>query len=142
MRPRSDTPAVPERDIEVVRDQFEAVNERDFARAMDHYADHVVLVVAEEGPEPGTYEGKESVGRWFGNWFQSFARDYHFDIDEARDLGGVVFLHAWHGGRGRASGIEVRGELSYLYTVRDGKVCRVEIFPRREDALEAAEAAG
>jgi ketosteroid isomerase-like protein len=129
---------VAERDVEVVRDQFEAVNERDFQRAMDHYAEDVVLVVAESGPEPGTYEGKETVGRWFGNWFQSFARDYRFDIDEARDLGEVVFLHAWHGGRGRVSGVEVRGELSYLYQVRDGKVARVEIYQTRDQALEAA----
>jgi ketosteroid isomerase-like protein len=129
---------VAERDVDVVRDQFEAVNERDFERAMDHYAEDVVLVVARDGPEPGTYEGKETVGRWFGSWFQSFARDYHFDVDEARDLGEVVFLHAWHGGRGRVSGVEVRGELSYLYRVRDGKVARVEIYTTREDALGAA----
>jgi ketosteroid isomerase-like protein len=130
---------VSEQDIEVVVDQFEAVNERDFARAMDRYAEDVVLVVppAESAPEPGTFEGKEAVGRWFGNWFQSFARDYHFDIEEARMIGNRVFIHARHGGSGRTSGIEVRGELFYLYRVRDGKVVRVEIYPTREEAFEA-----
>jgi ketosteroid isomerase-like protein len=131
---------VSEGDIEVVRDQFDAVNERDFKRAMDRYAEDVVLVVppSESAPEPGTYEGKEVVGRWFGNWFQSFDRDYHFEIDESRLIGEQVFIHAWHGGRGRTSGIEVRGELSYVYRVRDGKVARVEIYPTREEAFEAA----
>jgi ketosteroid isomerase-like protein len=130
---------VSNKDIEVVRDQFDAVNERDFERAMDLYAEDVVLVVppAETAPEPGTYAGKESVGRWFGNWFQSFDRDYSFEIDEARMIGDQVFIHAWHGGRGRTSGIAVRGELSYLYRVRDGKVSRVEIYPTREEALAA-----
>jgi ketosteroid isomerase-like protein len=129
-----------ERDIEIVRDQFEAVNERDFPRAMDHYAEDVVLVVppAESAPEPGTFEGKEAVGRWFGNWFQAFGRDYHFEIEEARMIGDQVFIHARHGGHGRASGIEVQGELSYLYGVRDGKVARVEIYPTRDEALTAA----
>jgi ketosteroid isomerase-like protein len=131
---------VSERDIEVVRDQFEAVNERDFQRAMDHYSEDVVLVVpsTESAPEPGTYEGWEAVGRWFGNWFQSFDRDYHFEIDESRMIGDQIFIHAWHGGRGRTSGIEVRGELSYLYRVRKGQVARVEIYPTREEAFEAA----
>jgi ketosteroid isomerase-like protein len=131
---------MPERDLEVVRDQFEAVNERDFPRAMGHYADDVVLVVPpmEGVPEPGTYQGKEAVGEWFGNWFRHFDRDYHFEIDEARTIGDAVFLHAWHGGHGRASGAEVRGELAYLYAVRDGKVARVEIYPNRAAALEAA----
>ena len=31
----------------------------------------------------------------------------------------------------------MRGELSYLYRVRDGKVSRVEIYPTREEALAA-----
>jgi ketosteroid isomerase-like protein len=129
-------------DVEVVVDQFEAVNERDFQRAMDRYAEDVVLVVppAESAPEPGTYEGKEAVGQWFGNWFQSFAPDYRFDIDESRMIGDQVFIHARHGGSGRTSGIEVRGELSYLYRVRNGEVIRVEIYPTREQALEASEA--
>jgi ketosteroid isomerase-like protein len=133
---------VSQADLEVVLDQFAAVNDRDFARAMDGYADDVVLVVppAENAPEPGRYEGKEAVGQWFGNWFQSFARDYHFDIDEARMIGDQVFIHARHGGSGRTSGIEVRGELSYLYRVRDAKVVRVEIYPTREAAFEASQA--
>jgi ketosteroid isomerase-like protein len=130
-------------DIDVVVDQFEAVNERDFSRAMSHYAEDVVLMVppAESAPEPGLFEGKEAVGGWFGNWFQSFDRDYHFEIDEARMIDDQVFIHARHGGRGRTSGIEVRGELSYLYRVREGKVARVEIYPTREEAFEAAGAA-
>jgi ketosteroid isomerase-like protein len=131
---------VAQSDVDVVVDQFAAVNERDFQRAMDHYADDVILVVppAESAPEPGTFEGKEAVGRWFGNWFQSFDRDYRFELEESRMIGDQVFIHARHGGRGRTSGIEVRGELSYLYRVRDGKVARVEIYPAREEALEAA----
>ena len=129
-----------EADIEVVRDQFEAVNERDWGRAMDHYAEDVVLVVppAENAPEPGTYKGKEAVGRWFGNWFQHFAPGYRFEFEEARELDDLIFIRATHGGRGRASGAEVRGELSYLYRVRDGKVAHVRIFPTRDEALEAA----
>lgn len=128
-------------EIDVVVDQFEAVNERDFQRAMDGYAEDVILVVppGEGAPEPGTYEGKEAVGRWFGNWFQSFGRDYLFEIEEARMIGDRVFIHARHGGHGRLSGIEVRSELSYLYRVRAGKVVRVEIYPTREQALAAAD---
>jgi ketosteroid isomerase-like protein len=135
---------VAERDVEVVVDQFEAVNERDFERAMDHYAEHVVLVVppAESAPEPGTFEGKEAVGRWFGNWFQAFGPDYHFELEEARMIGDQVFIRAAHGGRGRASGVEVHGELSYLYRVKDGKVAHVRIFTSPEEALGEAGSPG
>jgi len=129
-----------EQDIQVLRDQFEAVNRRDFERAMELYADDVVLVVpAEVLVNPGTYEGKEAVGGWFGDWFRTFDRDYRIEIEEARPIGDLVFMHARHDGQGRASGAEVRREFFYVYGIRDGRVTRVEFYATREDALKAAE---
>ncbi len=130
---------MPPTDIEVVREQFEAVNQRDFGRAMDLYAEDVVLVVPGEGLQAGTFVGKHAVGEWFGDWFRTFDRDYHFEIEQARELeGGVIYVFARHGGRGRLSGAEVRGSNAYLYRVRDGKVTRVGFFGSEEEALEAA----
>ena len=126
----------------MVRDQFDAVNERDFERSMALYADEVVLVARGEAvPNPGTYEGKEAVGKWFGDWFQAFGRDYHFEIDEARQLEDQIFIHATHRGTGRASGVKVQDENSYLYRVRDGKIVSVRFYATREEALAAAGAA-
>ena len=126
-------------DVEVVLDQFAAVNERDFLRAMSLYADDVVLVVQPDAfLESGTFEGREAVGEWFGNWFRTFEPGYRFHIEEARDLGDRVLLIASHHGRGRTSGIEVRGETGYLYTVRDGKILRGELYADGDEAREAA----
>ena len=124
----------------MVLEQFAATNARDFARAMDLYGDDVTLIVADENqPNAGTYEGKEAVGEWFGDWFRAFAKDYRFEIKEVRELGGsVVFLFAGHGGSGRLSGAEVRGENAYLYRVSDGKITQVGFFAGPPDALEAA----
>ena len=50
----------------------------------------------------------------------------------------MIFIFATHGGKGRMSGAEVRGETGYLYRVRDGKVSQVGFyFAGREEALEA-----
>ena len=127
-------------DVDVVLDQFAAVNERNFARAMDLYAEDVRLYASpESGPKAGAFEGKEAVGEWFGDWFRTFAPGYRFEIQEARELdGGVIFLVATHGGRGRLSGVEVHGETGYLYRVSDGKIAQVGFFGGREEALEAA----
>ena len=125
--------------VEVVRDQFAATNERDFPRAMSHYAEDVELVVDPDAfLERGTFKGRDAVGRWFANWFTTFEPGYHFDIEEARDLGDVVLLVASHHGRGRASGVEVHGQTGYLYRLRGGKIVRVELYPGRAEALEAA----
>ena len=125
--------------VELVRDQFAATNERDFPRAMSHYAEDVELVVDRDAfLQGGTFRGRDAVGQWFADWFTTFESGYHFDIEEARDLGDVVLVIAGHHGRGRASGVEVHGQTAYLYGVRGGKIVRVELYPSRADALDAA----
>jgi ketosteroid isomerase-like protein len=130
---------VSEADVEVVLDQFAATNERDFARAMSFYADDVVLVVHPDAfLQSGSFRGSEAVGGWFGDWFATFEPGYRLVIEEARDLGDVVFLTASHRGRGRISGVDVQGRTGYLYTVRDGRIVRVELYASPAAALEAA----
>jgi ketosteroid isomerase-like protein len=126
-------------DVEVVLDQFAAVNDRDFERAMSLYADDVELFVSPGAfLEGGTAKGRETVGEWFGNWFRTFEPGYRFDIEEARDLGDAVLLIASHHGRGRTSGAEVHGRTAYLYRVRDGKIVRAELYSSRDEALQAS----
>jgi ketosteroid isomerase-like protein len=130
---------VTQEDVDVVRDQFAATNERDFERAMSMYAEDVELVV-EPGAflHGGTFRGRQAVGEWFGDWFRTFEHGYQFDIEEAQDLGDAVLLVASHRGRGRTSGVEVHGRTAYLYEVCDRKIVRVEIYGNREDALKAS----
>jgi ketosteroid isomerase-like protein len=134
---------MPHEDVEVVLEQFKATNERDFPRAMTYYADDVELVVESDAfLESGTFTGSEAVGRWFANWFRTFEPGYHFDIEEAREVGDVVVLIASHHGRGRSSGVEVRGRTGYVYEVRDGRIARVELHAGGAEALEAARRRG
>jgi ketosteroid isomerase-like protein len=124
--------------VEIVRNQFGATNEGDFARVVRYWSDDIELVVpADAFLEGGTFEGKVVVGRWFLDWFRSFERGYRFNLEEARDLGDAVLVVAKHRGRGRASGAEVQVRMAYLYRVRDGKVVRIDLYPGRAEALEA-----
>jgi ketosteroid isomerase-like protein len=113
-------------DIEVIRDQYVASNERDFERAMSHYADDVVLVVV-DGPTSGTFEGVKAVGAWFGDWFATFHPQSQFEVTELskRDDDQVLLVADMHA-IGRGSGIEIVGEVIWLYRLREGKIIRVE----------------
>jgi len=115
-------------ELEVIRDQYAAVNERDWERAMSHYAEDVVLVVPpDQGVRAGTFSGREAVGRWFGDWFSSFDRDLHFEIMEiSEDEDGSVFLDAVNRARGRTSGIELAGRVRWRFELRGDKIVRVE----------------
>lgn len=127
-------------DVDVVLQQFAATNAREFARAMDLYADDVVLVVDSDWSiAAGTYEGKAAVGDWFGDWFRTFGADVHFEITDSRDLGaGLVYLYVEIEGSGRASGATTQMKTAYLYRVEDGLITRAGLFPDSADALEAA----
>jgi ketosteroid isomerase-like protein len=125
--------------VQALRDHFSATNAGDFEGAMSYYADDVELFVDPDAfLDGGTFKGRDAVGRWFGQWFATFAPGYTFEISETRDLGDVVLLVATHHGRGRSSGAEVNRETGYLYSFRGGKIVKVELYRDREAALEAA----
>jgi ketosteroid isomerase-like protein len=126
-------------DVQVVLDQYEATNERDFERVMSLYDDEVELIVREPYLTVGHFKGRKAVGDWFGDWFNTFDRDMRFDVTECRELpNGDVLLVADNRARGRASGVELQGTVVWVYRVAGGKIVRVEGFPSRGAALEAA----
>jgi len=129
-----------EENVEIVVGQFEGVNNRDFAAVMDAYAEDVVVAAHGElrSLAGDGAAGKKAVGEWFGDWFRTFESDYRFEIEETRDWEDRVFVVATHCGRGRASGVPGTLRAAYVYTVRGGKVSRVEVWTDRDAALEAA----
>ncbi len=122
---------------EIVEDQYAAANERDWERALGHYAEGVVLVVT-AGIRAGTFRGRDAVGEWFGDWFRTFDRGAYFDIEELAEFDDRVVVVAVHRAKGRGSGAAVEGAVNWAYQLREGKVVRQEAFNSREEALEAA----
>ena len=58
--------------------------------------------------------------------------------EEFLDAGDRVLVTAYFRGRGRGSGIDIDTCFYEVYTLRDGRVVRVDEFTKRADALEAA----
>jgi len=128
--------------VEVVLKQFEGTNARDFAGVMDTWTEDVTLVLrGEMGPFTGdTATGKAAVGEWFGDWFRQFGLDYRFDVEETHETGDRVLVVVTHHGRGRHSGVTVEQRSAHVYTLREGKVRRIEVWAdqnAREAGLEA-----
>jgi glutamate-1-semialdehyde 2,1-aminomutase len=112
---------------DAIRDQYAAVNERDWGRAMSHYDPDVELVVPRAGIRAGTFRGRDAVGNWFGEWMSTFDQGLHFEITELRELpDGSVEVTADHIARGKSSGAEVTMTVHWRYGFRDGRIVRVE----------------
>src|SRR5262245_44961354 len=58
------------------------------------------------------------------------------ELIEAADERVVTFVR--QSGRGRQSGVPVVFHFFALFTIRDGKACKIEYFRHRADALQAA----
>jgi ketosteroid isomerase-like protein len=124
--------------VEIVREIYERMNRRDWAASLAAFDEEVVLVVHESvGPDAGIFRGREAVGRWFGDWFLAFGKDYRFEVEEARSVGDGVFIAARHHGHGRSSGAEVEQVNAQVIGLHEGKIVRLELYGSRTEALEA-----
>jgi ketosteroid isomerase-like protein len=129
--------AMSNKNVAIVREQFEATNRRDFARPMADWADDIEVVETREGDiRSGTYAGREAVAEFFGAWFRAF-RAVQFELLEIREGGDSVAVAARHRAQGKYSGIDATEDFFYEYRLRGGKIVRITIHQTWSDALEA-----
>jgi ketosteroid isomerase-like protein len=123
--------------VEIVREQFEATNRREFARPMEDWADDVE-VIPTHGSLTQPASGKDAVGAFFGDWFRTFGTDVSFDITRIRGGGDAVAVQVRHRARGRSSGIAVADDLFYEYRLTGGKIKQIRFHETWTQALRAA----
>jgi ketosteroid isomerase-like protein len=118
-------------DIETLKAGFDAYNDGDFERMLEGWDDDIELVRL-GGGDP--LRGKEVARRWL----VPEAIDQRGEPIEFRDHGERVLVTCdWHT-HGRGNGLDFDTRLYLLFTMRAGKVARVEGFNNEQVALEAA----
>jgi ketosteroid isomerase-like protein len=110
-----------------------ARGERDLARAA--YDPHVVFIIPVLDV-PVSY-GLDETERALESWRRTFD-EWRVEMDETIDGGDQVVLIQRQFGTGKESGVPVEFPSAGVYTLRGGKIVRVEYFLTREEALEAA----
>jgi ketosteroid isomerase-like protein len=98
------------------------------------YADPcIVWNPVEESAEQGHEAVRASLVRWKREW-----DDYELIPEEFADAGDCVIATVRVRGRGRGSGIEIDARFYDVYTLRDGKIVRMDQFTEQSEALQAA----
>lgn len=120
--------------VDVVLRRFEA--QRDGGAPPDDLHPDVVLVTDWRWPEAGEYQGIEAVNRFFEGYYDDWSRT-SLDWDEPIPVGDRVLVRFRMGVTGRSSGMDVVNEASGVYTIRDGRIARIEYFLDHAEALEA-----
>ena len=99
---------------------------------------HLSTVFAKASEFDAVYYGHDGVRTFWRTWFSAWEQA-SFEYEEFIDAGDSVVTILSQHVRGRASGIELDWK-SYgqIWTVRSGKIVRVEFVRNRSEALEAA----
>ena len=122
----------------MVRRGFDAVLVGDMEMFNGLTTPDLVLVQPPEVPDAKTYEGTGAIVEAMEDWPNQW-EDFRMDLTEVIDVADEVAVSVTrHRGRGKKSGIEVDFEVFYVSRGRDGKLARLEMFFKREQALEAA----
>jgi ketosteroid isomerase-like protein len=118
--------------VEVVREMLADYLRGDYDAALPAFAEGVEVVTALEH-----FHGPAGVVREARRWEEVWS-DYRFDVEDLIGAGDKVVLLYHQVGRAKGSGIDVEERAGWVYTLREGKITRVEMFQDRETALRAA----
>jgi ketosteroid isomerase-like protein len=123
--------------VDVVRGAFAAINRRDRETAFRFADPEIVVDATRRVFNPTTYVGIEGIRKWATDTdevWEEFRADQIEFIDAGDRVVVVLRLH----GKGKGSGAEVEQSVAGIWTVRNGRVVRVEIgYTDPREALEA-----
>jgi ketosteroid isomerase-like protein len=123
--------------VEVIRRGFEAFAERGVDAFLESIHTEFELVTPPGlALEPQTYHGHEGVRRYFDSFYDA-VDEIKLEAKEFIPLGERVLVPFRMTARGRASGIEASMEAVQVWTLRDGKAIRADIYPTLAQAREA-----
>ena len=115
--------------VEIVRRFLRA----DVDEALPYADPGIVWNPVEELPTQGHDAVRASLAHWKAEW-----DDYKVMPEEFVDRGDSVVVTVRLRGRGRGSGVEVDARFYDVYSLRDGKIVRMDQYTERSQALEAA----
>jgi ketosteroid isomerase-like protein len=87
-------------------------------------------------PERQTYEGIDGAREFLASWVDAW-EDWELDVEELRPAGERVVAIVCQRGRAKATGLPVDMHFGQVWTFRDGKQLRMEMYSTPEEALRA-----
>jgi ketosteroid isomerase-like protein len=120
-------PGMKEGNAEIVR-KFVATGEQ----TLTYVDPDVYWNPVEEPASQGHDAVRDYLRRWTSGWDR-----YETTCEDLVEQGNRVLATVRHVGRGKGSGIEVEARFYELFTLKDGKITRMDEFDDRAEAMEA-----
>ncbi|MGA9636112.1 MAG: nuclear transport factor 2 family protein [Solirubrobacterales bacterium] len=88
-------------------------------------------------PEQQVYEGTDGVAAFLSEWVGAF-EDWELELEALHDAGDRVVALVHQRGKSKEAGMPVEMSFAQVWTLRDGKQARMEMYSDRDEALAAA----
>jgi len=88
-------------------------------------------------PERQTYEGSDGAREFLADWVGAWD-DWELNVEELHEAGDKVVAILRQRGRAKSTGLPVDMHFGQVWTIRDGKQLRMQMYASPEEALEAA----
>lgn len=123
--------------IKVVQAAVEAYFRGDERAMLELVDPDIVVTQLADQPDVRPYRGHDGMLQAMAGWVETWD-DYAIEVLDIKDVGDNVLVSLHQRGRGQASGVEMEGDVYFVYTVQRGKIVRWQMFRSEGEALEAA----
>jgi hypothetical protein len=117
---------------------YEAINARDYDEGFGLLTDDFEWHEPAQAFHGGTHSGYEEIRQRLETQLEVFD-EFAIEPEEFHEKGDLVAVPVRQRARGGASGVEVEIRIGHLWTVRDGRIARLDVFGARDDAVRALE---
>ncbi|HEY0517577.1 MAG TPA: nuclear transport factor 2 family protein [Solirubrobacteraceae bacterium] len=125
-----------QKNVEIVTRAMEAYLGGDKATVRELSAPDIVISGRPDQPDVRDHRGYDGMLQASAEWLEAWGEH---SIEPARvwDVEDFVFVAARESGRGKISGVLLATETTFVFTVSEGRIVRIQIFGSEHEALEA-----
>ena len=122
--------------VEIVQRAMAAYMRDDEATVRKLVAPDIVISTRPDQPDGREHHGYDGMLRASAEWLEAW--DGH-TIEAARvwHAGDLVFVATRESGRGKISGVLLETESTFVYTLSQDRIVRIQIFGSEREAVEA-----
>jgi ketosteroid isomerase-like protein len=122
---------------DLVRALYEAINARDYEAGFALLDEDFEWLEPEQTHLSGNHRGFDEVRQAIEVQLEVWD-EFTIEPEEFHEVGDRVAVPIRQRARGGSSGVEIEIRIGHLWTIPEGKIVRLEVFPAPEDARKAA----
>ena len=124
--------------IEILRRADEAFQRGDLTAALADMDEQITASRVAPMPDVKTYQGHEGIRQMLLDWVEGFdefamSGEEYIDVNDRQ-----VLVRIRQRAQGTHSGVSIQADFWFLYSFRNRKAVRLDVYRSRHQALEAA----